>query len=258
MSRKPMIAGNWKMFKTVPESLTFVHGLKKKVAGFDNVEVVLCPPFTALALMSEALCGADISLGAQDVFWEDKGAFTGEVSSVMLKDAGCSHVIIGHSERRQYFGETDEKVNWKVKAVLGQALTPIMCVGETLDEREAGVTKKVVYAQTTAGLADLPPEQPAGMVIAYEPVWAIGTGRTASDEDARAVIGYIRDIVREQFGAEAAGKVRILYGGSVKPENTAGLMSKSDIDGALVGGASLEVDSFVEIIRRTSELRRGK
>lgn len=255
MPRKPMIAGNWKMFKTVPEALTFVHGFRKAAAGLDHVEAVLCPPFTALALMSEALCGAGISLGAQDVFWEDKGAFTGEVSPVMLGDAGCRYVIIGHSERRQYFHETDENVNRKVKAVLNHGLTPIMCVGETLEEREAGVTKKVVRTQTAAGMAGLAPEQAAGMVIAYEPVWAIGTGRTASDEDAREVIAYIRSIVQEMFGAEAAGKVRILYGGSVKPENTAGLMSQTDIDGALVGGASLEVGSFAEIIRVTSETK---
>ncbi|MDD2553009.1 MAG: triose-phosphate isomerase [Desulfotomaculaceae bacterium] len=256
MSRKPVIAGNWKMFKTVPDALTFVQDIRKTAVGTDHIEVVLCPPFTAVTLMSEGLRGSGIYLGAQDVFWEDKGAFTGEVSPVMLKDAGCGYVIIGHSERRQYFGETDEKVNQKVKAVLGHGLTPIMCVGETLDEREAGVTKKVVRIQTTSGLAGLAPEQAAGMVIAYEPVWAIGTGRTASDEDAQEVIAYIRGIIQEQFGAEAAGNVRILYGGSVKPENTTGLMSKSDIDGALVGGASLEVDSFTEIIKRTSETKR--
>ncbi|MFX4262571.1 triose-phosphate isomerase [Pelotomaculum propionicicum] len=255
LTRKAIIAGNWKMFKTVPEALTFVHGFRKTAVGLDHVEAVLCPPFTALALMSESLCGSGISLGAQDVFWEDKGAFTGEVSPVMLKDAGCSYVIVGHSERRQYFGDTDEKVNRKVIAVLSHALTPIMCVGETLEERESGVTKKVVRTQTTAGMAGLAPEQAAGMVIAYEPVWAIGTGRTASDEDAQEVIAYIRSIVQEMFGAEAAGQVRILYGGSVKPENTAGLMSKVDIDGALVGGASLEVESFAEIIRVTSETK---
>lgn len=243
------------MFKTMPEALTFVHGFRKTAAGLDNVDVVLCPPSTALALMSEALCGSEISLGAQDVFWEDKGAFTGEISPVMLKDAGCRYVIIGHSERRQYFNETDVSVNRKVKAVLNHELTPIMCVGETLEEREAGVTKKVVRTQTAAGLSGLAPEQAAGMVIAYEPVWAIGTGRTASDEDAQEVIAYIRGIVQEQFGADTAEQIRILYGGSVKPGNTAGLMSKSDIDGALVGGASLEVDSFAEIIRRTSETK---
>lgn len=255
-SRKPMIAGNWKMFKTVPEALAFVHGIKKTITGLDNVEVVLCPTFTALALMAEALCGTGIAVGAQNVFWEDNGAFTGEISPVMLKDTGCRYVIIGHSERRQYFGETDENVNRKVKAVFSHALVPIMCVGETLDEREAGATKKVVHTQTSAGLAKLQPEQAAGIVIAYEPVWAIGTGRTSSDEDAQEVIAFIRGIVREQFGADAARKVRILYGGSVKPENTAGLMAKDDIDGALVGGASLEVDSFVEIIKKTAAAKR--
>lgn len=256
MSRKPVIAGNWKMFKTVPEALAFVRDIRQTIVGLEHVQVVLCPPFTALALMSDALRGSGISLGAQNVFWEDKGAFTGEISPVMLKDAGCSYVIIGHSERRQYFGETDEKVNQKIKAILGHALIPIMCVGETLDEREAGVTEKIVRAQTAAGLDGLAPEQVAQMVIAYEPVWAIGTGRTASDEDAQAVIAYIRDIVREQFGAAAAGNARILYGGSVKPGNTAGLMSKGDIDGALVGGASLKVESFAEIIKKTSEAKR--
>lgn len=254
--RKPMIAGNWKMYKTVPEALTFVNGIKKKHAGLDSVEVVLCPPYTALALLAEALRGTEISTAAQNVFWEEKGAFTGEISPVMLKDAGCRYVIIGHSERRQYFSETDENVNRKLKAALSHALVPIMCVGETLYDREAGVTKKVVLTQIAAGLADLEPEQVAGMVIAYEPVWAIGTGRTASDEDALEVIAYIRSIVREHVGDDAAQKLRILYGGSVKPENTAGLMAKEDIDGALVGGASLEVDSFAEIIKKTSEAKR--
>ncbi len=254
--RKPMIAGNWKMYKTVPEALTFVHGIKKKCAGLDSVEVVLCPPYTALVLMAEALCDTGISTAAQNIFWEEKGAFTGEISPAMLKDAGCRYVIIGHSERRQYFSETDENVNRKIKAALSHALVPIMCVGETLYDREAGVTKKVVFNQTAAGLADLEPEQVAGMVIAYEPVWAIGTGRTASDEDAQEVIAYIRSIVREHLGDDAAQKLRILYGGSVKPENTAGLMAKEDIDGALVGGASLEVDSFAEIIQKTSAAKR--
>ncbi len=256
MLRKPIIAGNWKMFKILPEALTFVRAITQTAIEFSHVEVVLCPPFTALALMSDNLHGSGVLLGAQNVFWEDAGAFTGEVSPVMLKDVGCKYVIIGHSERRQYFGETDEKVNRKVIAVLGHALTPIMCVGETLEERDMGTTEKVVHAQVTAGLANLVPELVGKMVIAYEPVWAIGTGRSASDEDAQSVIAYIRGIVRGQYGANAAGDVRILYGGSVKPENTAGLMSKSDIDGALVGGASLQVDSFTEIIKKTCETRR--
>jgi triosephosphate isomerase len=254
--RKPIIAGNWKMYKTVSEALTFIHGIKKKCSGLASVEVILCPPYTALALMAEALCGTGISTAAQNIFWEEKGAFTGEISPVMLKDAGCSYVIVGHSERRQYFSETDENVNRKIKAALSHALVPIMCVGETLYDREAGATKEVVFTQTAAGLAGLEPEQVAGVVIAYEPVWAIGTGRTASDEDAQEVIAYIRSIVREHTGDDAARKLRILYGGSVKPENTAGLMAKEDIDGALVGGASLEVDSFAEIIQKTLEAKR--
>ncbi|MFA4885650.1 MAG: triose-phosphate isomerase [Desulfotomaculaceae bacterium] len=257
MSRRPIIAGNWKMHKTITEALALVLEIKEAVASLDGVEVVVCPPFTAIAQVAEALTGTDIAVGAQNVYWEDRGAYTGEVSPVMLRDAGCRYVVIGHSERRQYFGETDEKVNRKVKAVLTQGLTPIMCVGETLAEREAGITEKVVRTQTEAGLAALTQEQVAGMVIAYEPVWAIGTGKTASDEDAQQVISFIRSIVKELYGPGAAGRVRIQYGGSVKPENAAGLMAKPDIDGALVGGASLEAASFVGIIKGTWDVRNG-
>lgn len=249
LKRKPIIAGNWKMNKTVSEAIAFVRELKVSLAGFGGVEVVVCPPFTALALVAEALRGTDIAVGAQDVYWEDKGAFTGEISPVMLKEAGCRYVIIGHSERRQFFGETSEAVNRKVKTVFSQGLTPIMCVGEMLAEREAGITEKVVRTQTEGGLAGLTPEQVAGMVIAYEPVWAIGTGKTASDDDAQQVIGFIRSRVKALYGAGAAEQVRIQYGGSVKPANTAGLIARPDIDGALVGGASLEVESFTGIIR---------
>ncbi len=246
--RKPIIAGNWKMHKTVSETVAFAQGMKSLAVG-PEVEVVICPPFTALVAAVEALEGTDIAVGAQDVYWEDKGAFTGEISPRMLKDAGCRYVIAGHSERRQFFGETDEKVNYKVKAALAHGLIPIMCVGETLAEREAGITKKVVRAQTEAGLSGLAREQVAGMVIAYEPVWAIGTGKTASDEDAREVIGYIRGLVKDLYKEDAAQQLRILYGGSVKPGNTSGLMAQPDIDGALVGGASLEVESFTGIIK---------
>ncbi|NPV73131.1 MAG: triose-phosphate isomerase [Pelotomaculum sp.] len=248
-ARKPFIAGNWKMFKTVPEAVAFAQELKTAVAGVDGVEIAVCPPFTALVPVAEALRGTGIAVGAQDVHWEESGAFTGEVSPLMLKDAGCSYVIIGHSERRQLFGETDEKVNRKVRAALAHGLTPIMCVGETLEEREAGVTEEVVRRQAESGLAGLTPEQAGGLVIAYEPVWAIGTGKTASEQDAQQVIGFIRGLVRDLYGAGAAGAMRIQYGGSVKPENAAGLMAQPDIDGALVGGASLEVKSFVEIIK---------
>lgn len=256
LQRKPIIAGNWKMFKTVPEAVAFTRVLKASLAGLDGVEVAVCPPFTALAPVAEVLRGTDIAVGAQDVYWEDKGAFTGEISPVLLKDVGCRYVIIGHSERRQFFGETDEKVNRKVKAVFSHGLTPIMCVGEMLEEREAGITEKVVRTQTEAGLVGLTPEQVAGMVIAYEPVWAIGTGKTASDEDAQQVSGFIRSLVKDLRGAGVAEQVRIQYGGSVKPANTAGLMAQPDIDGALVGGASLEVESFMGIIKRTWELGR--
>ncbi len=251
--RKPIVAGNWKMFKTIPEAVAFVLEIKKTTAGYNQVEVAVCPPFTALAPVAEALRGSGIATGAQDVYWEDKGAFTGEISPAMLKDAGCSLVIIGHSERRQYFGETNGNVNRKVHAVLSYGLTPIVCVGETLEQRESGITEEVVRVQTEAGLAGLSPEQAAGIVIAYEPVWAIGTGKTASDEDAQKVIGFIRGLVKGLFGDSPAQLVRILYGGSVKLGNTAGLMSKPDIDGALVGGASLEADSFAGIIRAASK-----
>jgi len=237
------------MYKTVPEAEAFALQLKGAVAGLDGAEVAVCPSFTALAAVARVLRDTGIALGAQDVYWEDQGAFTGEISPVMLKDAGCRYVIIGHSERRQFFGETDDKVNRKVKAVLAYGLTPIMCVGETLAERDAGVTERVVRTQTVAGLADIGSEQAAGLVIAYEPVWAIGTGKTASEEDAQQMIGFIRSLVKELYGAGVAGGVRIQYGGSVKPGNAAGLMARPDIDGALVGGASLDVESFTGIIR---------
>lgn len=249
MARTPLIAGNWKMFKTIPEALSFVSELKSSLGGISDIEVAVCPPFTALAPVVEALRGTGIAVGAQDVYWEEKGAFTGEISPLMLKDAGCRYVIIGHSERRQFFGETDGKVNMKVKAVLAHGLTPIMCVGELLNEREAGITEKVVHRQTEGGLAGLTPGQVAGMVIAYEPVWAIGTGKTASNEDAQEVIGFIRRLIYDLYGYGTAEKVRIQYGGSVKPGNAAGLMAMTDIDGALVGGASLEAGSFVGIVK---------
>lgn len=250
MSRRPIIAGNWKMHKTITEAVDFARNLKPALAGMgDGVEVVVCPAFTALAGVAEVLRDTGIAVGAQDVYWEDSGAFTGEVSPGMLKDAGCRYVIAGHSERRQLFGETAENVNRKVQAVLSHGMIPVMCVGETLAEREAGITEKVVRAQTGTGLEGLTPEQVAAVVVAYEPVWAIGTGRNASEEDAQQVAGYIRGLVREWYGNTTAERLHILYGGSVKPENTAGLTARPDIDGALVGGASLKVASFAEIIK---------
>ena len=247
--RKPIIAGNWKMHKTVGEALALVRELCGITAGVADVEIVICPTFTALYPVHLAICEGPLRLGAQNMHWEAQGAFTGEIAPAMVKEVGCTYVIIGHSERRQYFGETDDTVNKKVKAAFANELIPIMCVGETLEQREAGITEGVVGRQVRQGLTGLSAEQVAEMVIAYEPVWAIGTGRTASAEDANAVCRFIRQVVAEITGAESAEKVRIQYGGSVKGENIAELMAKSDIDGALVGGASLDVDSFAKIVK---------
>lgn len=246
--RKPIIAGNWKMHKTAGEGVTLVEQLNALTKAVQDVEIVVCPPFTALASVATAVAGTNIGLGAQNMHWEDKGAFTGEVAPGMLKDIGCTHVVIGHSERRQYFAETDETVNKKVKAAIKAGLTAIVCVGETLAEREANDTEKVVGVQVKGGLEGLTAGQVADLVIAYEPVWAIGTGRTASSEDANSVCAFIRRTVAGMFGQEAGDKVRIQYGGSVKPDNIAELMAKPDIDGALVGGASLEAASFSKLV----------
>ncbi|MDT8904085.1 triose-phosphate isomerase [Anaeroselena agilis] len=245
--RKPIIAGNWKMHKTIAETVALVNELAPLVGGA-AAEVVVCPPFTALAAAKAAIAGTAIKLGAQDMHWEKQGAYTGEVSAAMLKDAGCDCVIIGHSERRQYFAEKDETVNKKLHAALAGGLAPIVCVGETLAEREAGETERVVDRQVRQGLAGLTAGQAAALVVAYEPVWAIGTGRTASAEDAAAVCAFIRRLAAELFGKDAAGAMRIQYGGSVKPDNIAELMAKADIDGALVGGASLEAATFAKIV----------
>jgi triosephosphate isomerase len=247
--RKPIIAGNWKMHKTIAETAELVSGLKAAVAGITEVEVVVCPPFTALAKAAEVAKGSNIAVGAQNMYWEEKGAFTGEVSPTMLKEAGCKYVILGHSERRQFFGETNENVNNKIKAAYQYGLLPIVCVGELLEEREAGQTEQVVRQQTENSLAGLSSEQVKQLVVAYEPVWAIGTGKTASKEDAQQVIGFIRRILAEMYGQELANLVRIQYGGSVKGDNIAELMAQPDIDGALVGGASLTVDAFGPIIK---------
>lgn len=247
--RVPLIAGNWKMYKTVPETVAFINDLKKQLIGVSGVEVAVCPPFTSLGAAAEALKGSNVALAAQNMYWEEQGAFTGEISPAMLKDVGCKYVILGHSERRQYFGETDEAVNKKVKAALSHGLIPIVCVGERLEEREAGTTEQVIKAQVAGSLAGLDAGQLSGLVVAYEPVWAIGTGLTASNADAQQVNAYIRKLLGEMAGGEAAARVRIQYGGSVKPDNAAGLMSQPDIDGALVGGASLKVESFTGIIK---------
>jgi triosephosphate isomerase len=246
--RTPLIAGNWKLFKTIGEATALVNDLKPLVAGAAGVEIVIAPVFTALSRVADAVAGSNIHLAAQNCFWEEEGAFTGEVSPKLLKDAGCSHVIIGHSERRQYFGETDETVNKKAKAAIAAGLNAIVCVGETLDEREADKTFAVIESQIKAGLAGFSGETLKDVVIAYEPVWAIGTGKTASDAQAQEVHAFIRALTARLFGQSAADAIRILYGGSVKPDNVKGLMTQPDIDGALVGGASLKADSFAAIV----------
>lgn len=245
--RTPVIAGNWKLFKTIGEATGMVNELKPLVAGTSGVEIVVAPVFTALNRVAEALSGSNVSLAAQDCYWEEEGAFTGEVAPKLLVDAGCSHVIIGHSERRQYFGETDDTVNKKAKAAIATGLTAIVCVGETLAEREADKTFTVIEAQLKGGLAGFTAAMLAKTIIAYEPVWAIGTGKTASDDQAQEVHAFIRNLLATMFGQSVADDIRILYGGSVKPDNVKGLMSQNDIDGALVGGASLKADSFAAI-----------
>ena len=247
--RIPLIAGNWKLFKTLDESVVFVKDLKSLIQGVQDVEVVVAPVFTALASVASAAKGSAIKIAAQDCYWEEEGAFTGEVAPKLLKDAGCSHVIIGHSERRQYFGETDEAVNRKTVAALSAGLVVLLCVGETLTQRESGATFSVIEAQVRAGLGSILPESLSNVVIAYEPVWAIGTGKTASDDQAQEVHAFIRMLVAQLYSASCADMLRILYGGSVKPENIKGLMEQSDIDGALVGGASLKPESFAGIVR---------
>lgn len=247
--RTPLVAGNWKMNKTVDQACPLVAAMLPGLQEITSVDRVLCPPFTALIPLSAMLGGSGIQLGAQNLFWEPAGAYTGEISAEMVKEF-CQFVILGHSERRQYFNETDEGVNRKVKASLSAGLTPIVCVGETLAENEAGETFQVVTRQVRQGLQGLTAEQAAHIVIAYEPVWAIGTGRAASKEDASAVIGgVVRPALKSSFGEDAAEAVRILYGGSVKGDNAGEFFSQPDIDGALVGGASLKVEDFLQIVR---------
>lgn len=245
--RKPIIAGNWKMFKTVSEAASFFADVKGK-AEVDGVESVICAPFTALPALVEAAQGTTIAIGAQNLHYEDNGAFTGEISGVMLKDLGVKYVIIGHSERRAYFAETDEIVNKKAHAAFKHGLTPIICVGEKLEEREASQTKDVCKVQTEAAFQGLSAAQAAEVVIAYEPIWAIGTGKSSTSEDAEDVIAYIRGIVEGLYGAETANAVRIQYGGSVKPNNVSEYMGQPNIDGALVGGASLEAASYIQLV----------
>jgi triosephosphate isomerase len=248
-NEKPFIAGNWKMHMTIPEALELVNQLQEASPGFEEAQCVVIPPFTALNEVNKALQGSPILLGSQNVFWEEKGAFTGEVSAPMLKDAGCAFVVIGHSERRQYFGETNETVNKKIHATLTQGLIPIMCIGETLEERENGQTMTKVETQIAEGLNGLKTEDIQQIIIAYEPIWAIGTGRTATPDQAQEVHSFIRKKLAEKHGNDVASYAIILYGGSVKSENSFSLLKEKDINGALVGGASLKADSFAEIAK---------
>ncbi len=247
--RRPLFAGNWKMYKTLPEGLALVRGLKTALKGNDRGDVVVCPPAPLLAPLAEELKGSGIALGAQNLYFEDEGAFTGEWSCAMLKSVGATYVIIGHSERRSIFGETDGMVQKKTAKALKAGLIPIMCVGETLKEREEGETFAVLLRHVRAGLAGIPENLAAKVVIAYEPVWAIGTGKTATPAQGQEAHAFIRKEVARLYGEDLAHAMRILYGGSVKPGNVKDLVAQSDIDGALVGGASLKVEDFAAIAR---------
>jgi triosephosphate isomerase len=249
MSRVPVLAGNWKMHGTVPESTALARELRDAIGSVEGREVVVAPTAPALAAVASEIEGSGYSLAAQDVHWEDSGAFTGEVSAPMLLAVGCSHVIIGHSERRQYFGETDARVALKVKAALRHDLTPIVCVGETLEERESGDTLTVIERQVRGGLDGLGTSDVARLILAYEPVWAIGTGKVATPAQAQEVHASIRGILADLAAPGVAAACRILYGGSVKPDNVDSLMGQGDIDGALVGGASLKAADFARIVR---------
>ncbi len=248
--RKPLIAGNWKMNKTSSRAGELAGVLKDKLKGESGLEIVLCPPFTALDVVARAIQGSQLGLGAQNLYWEEEGAYTGEVSAPMIKELGCRYVIIGHSERRQYFGETNETVNRKVKAALKGDLTPLVCVGERLEEREEGRTFLVVESHIREGLKGLEKEEILRTVLAYEPVWAIGTGKTATPQQANEVHSYIRRLLAALHGEEVASRVRIIYGGSVTPNSISALLAEAEIDGALVGGASLQAETFGEIIRQ--------
>ena len=249
--RMPLIAGNWKMYKTVHDAVYFVKELKPIVKDVSNVEIVIAPPFTAVHAAAEAARNTYIGVGAQNLYWEREGAFTGEVAPAMIKEAGAEYVIIGHSERRRLFGESDAIVNRKVAAAIGAALTPIVCIGETLEERERDETFVVLDRQIKDGLDGFSAEQIADLVVAYEPVLAIGTGRTATAAQAGEAHALIRKRLRQWFGGDAADRCHVIYGGSVKPDNIRELIAEPDVDGALVGGASLEVKSFADIVMRS-------
>jgi triosephosphate isomerase len=249
--RIPFIAGNWKMYKTVQDAVVFVKELKSAVRDVVDVEIVVAPPFTAVHAVAEAARNSNVGVAAQDVYWEREGAFTGEVSPPMLKEAGAEYVIVGHSERRRLFGETDAIVNRKVAAAIGAGLTAIVCIGETLEEREREETFAVLDRQIKDGLDGFSAEQVADLVVAYEPVWAIGTGRTATSAQAGEAHAHIRKRLRQWFGGDAADRCHVIYGGSVKPDNIRELIAEPDVDGALVGGASLDVRGFAEIVTKS-------
>jgi triosephosphate isomerase (TIM) len=249
MERLPFIAGNWKMNKTVAETLDLLKELKTAISGVKGVEVAVAPPFTALDAARKELEGSSIRLAAQNLYWEEKGAFTGEISPLMLKEVDCQYVIVGHSERRQFFGESDETVNRRIKSALGQGLKVIFCIGETLKEREEEKTFLLIEKQIEGGLKGLGDKELRNMTIAYEPIWAIGTGKTATPEQAEEVHRFIRGKLERLYSKAVSEEIRIQYGGSVTPENIKGLMNQPDIDGALVGGASLKAESFSKIVR---------
>ena len=253
MARKYFIAGNWKMNKTAAEAVALIDGIKAGAGNQTKVDVAVCPTFTALDAASKALAGSTIKLGAQNMYTKASGAYTGEISADMLKEFACAYVILGHSERREYFKECNCFINEKVKAVLANGMKPILCVGEKLEEREAGKTIEVVSEQTIKGLAEISKEDAKNVVIAYEPVWAIGTGKTATPEMAQEVHAEIRKILTDLFGADVAEEMQILYGGSMKPENAPELLAQKDIDGGLIGGAALKADSFLALIKAASE-----
>jgi triosephosphate isomerase (TIM) len=247
--RKKIVAGNWKMNKNNKEAEILAKSVLEKTAGVTDVEIVLCPPFTSIYAVHEVIKNSKVLLGAQNMHWEEKGAYTGEISADMLLTLGCRFVILGHSERRTYFHETDETVSRKFKAAVNSGLTPIVCVGETKSERESGITEKIIEKQVRGAFENVTPEFFIGTVIAYEPVWAIGTGLTATSEQAQYVHAFIRKLIADMFGSKVAGETRIQYGGSVKPSNAAELFNSPDIDGGLIGGASLEPESFAGIIK---------
>ena len=257
-NKKPFIAGNWKMFKTIHEAVKLVEGLKETGSVLEEVELVVIPPYTALGSVRKVLEQSPIRVGAQNIFWEEEGAYTGEISPRMLKDIGCTYTVVGHSERRQYFGETNETVNRKVKASLSHSLNPIMCIGESLEEREKGETIGQVETQITEGLRGLDNEAVRRIIIAYEPLWAIGTGLTATPAQAEEVHRFIRENLAEKHGNDTASCAIILYGGSVKPENTYSLLKEKDINGVLVGGASLKAESFAEIAKEAIRAYKEK